>query len=153
MTSKSFMRLEETWKNEHLTAYIPPSPKSRIYADLPRFFSGVVSQSYLSSPQLQSSFCPQIKLNSQVSCCAFFLSQQLEGGKDPAKETERAGGNQWVSRKTRNVWSWRLCKGRSSDNYFLVRWLCNKGKSFAQRVLCTEWPGSPIFQKPLLAAW
>ena len=38
-------------------------------------FGAVFSQlSEVLSPRLQSSFCPQIKLNSQLSCCAFFSS-------------------------------------------------------------------------------
>ena len=97
MTSKGFMRLEETfWKNMWLIAHIPLSPKVTHRLTFPHYLFGAVSQSY---PRCclpgWSSHLPQIKLNSQLSCCAFF--HKVNGSekilsKDLFKETMRRQG-------------------------------------------------------------
>ena len=97
MTSKDFMRLEETfWKNMWLIAHIPLSPKVTHRLTFPHYLYGAVSQSYPSCglPGC-SSHLPQIKLNSQLSCCAFFYkvngSEKILS-KDLLKETMRRQG-------------------------------------------------------------
>ena len=79
LTSKSFTTLAETfWKNMCLIACTPPSPKSDAHwpsvpASLEQFLTAIwdaVSQAIVL-------ILPQIKVNSQVSHCAFFFSQQL----------------------------------------------------------------------------
>ena len=79
LTSKSFTTLAETfWKNMCLIVCTPPSPKSHAHwpsvpASLEQFLTAIwdaVSQAIVL-------ILPQIKVNSQVSHCAFFFSQQL----------------------------------------------------------------------------
>ena len=81
VTSRSFMRLVETfWKTCAWLQVLPPLLKSHIYWPFPLpLWSSFSEVSEVLSPELQSSFLPKIKLNSQLSHCAFFFGwQQLK---------------------------------------------------------------------------
>ena len=71
MTRKRFKRLVETWKNICLIVCVPPS-RSHIHcpASLEQFLTALWGAVF----QAAVLILPQIKLNLQSSCCAFFKS-------------------------------------------------------------------------------
>ena len=70
------MVVETFWTNNCLMGWTPPSFTKSTYPDIPPdppLWSRLSEPSEALSPRLQSSFCPQIKLNLQLLHCKSFF--------------------------------------------------------------------------------